>query len=79
MFAFLEKELDIQDDKIIYYDYIDTSNGQSGSPVILKKDNIHQIVGVHTGHSGGSNLGTFIGSLTYESFSQIFSQGNNII
>jgi hypothetical protein len=46
---------------------------QSGVPVILKKYDVHQIVGVHTGYNPEFNLGTFISSLTYESFRQIFS------
>ncbi len=66
---------------ILYHD-VQTSQGQSGAPIILKLDNTYQVIGVHTGYDKGYNLGTFIKSISYESLSQIFSfidaQDNNI-
>ena len=40
-----------KDAKFILYDNIDTTQGQSGSPVYLKKDNTWILIGVHTGHT----------------------------
>ena len=50
-----------------------TSQGQSGAPIILKLQDMYQIIGVHTGFDKGYNLGTFIKSISYDSFSKIFS------
>ena len=35
---------------------------------------MYQVIGVHTGFDKGYNLGTFIKSISYDSFSKIFSQ-----
>ena len=74
MFASLNEMTTDKDGKIIKYDRVQTSLGQSGSPLILKLNDVYQIIGVHTGSDQGYNLGTFIQSLTYSTFSQIFSK-----
>lgn len=60
--------------KIIKYHEVQTSQGQSGAPIILKQGDTYQVVGVHTGHGNLLNMGTFIESLTYETFTQIFCE-----
>ena len=42
--------------KLILYDSIDTSGGQSGSPVYLKRDSKWYIIGLHVGFDKSSNV-----------------------
>ncbi len=65
--------------KIIKYHEVQTSAGQSGSPLVLKQNNTYQIIGVHTGSADSQyNIGIFIDSLSYNSFKQIFCADNQI-
>jgi V8-like Glu-specific endopeptidase len=48
MFADLKEIKSEKDGKIIIYHEIQTSEGQSGAPIILKLQDLYQIIGVHT-------------------------------
>jgi len=47
---------------LIYYNDIDTTEGQSGSPIYLIRDGKYYLIGVHVGYSSNRNmnLGTAI-------------------
>ncbi len=56
-----------KDGKLILYDDLDTSEGQSGSPIYLERDGKWRIIGVHVGYDKRlkCNIGT---ALTYDKF-----------
>ena len=56
------KDWNLIEKEILVYDFIDTSPGQSGSPIIV--GDAYDILGVHTGGSAtrGKNWGTYITS-----------------
>ncbi len=60
MFAGLKVIETEKEGRIIKYNDVQTSQGQSGSPIIMKLNDIYQIIGVHTGNDQGYNLGTLI-------------------
>jgi len=68
MFADLKEIKSEKDGKIIIYHEIQTSEGQSGAPIILKLQDLYQIIGVHTCYERGYNIGVLIESISYESF-----------
>ena len=47
---------------LIYYNDIDTTKGQSGSPIYLIRDGIYYLIGVHVGYfkKRKMNVGTAI-------------------
>jgi hypothetical protein len=56
--------------KLIYYDNINTTPGQSGSPVFLHKDNKYYIIGIHVGYDNYHKMNVATG-ITKEIFTWI--------
>ena len=72
------------EEHLIVYSQIQTTKGQSGSPIFLetyldKYSQVpeYQLIGVHTGSNLNENFGTYFESFSYENLKKIFCPDDN--